>query len=88
MPASVKVKVNREGCRAVMKSAGVQALMAYYAARAAYRCEALSVSGRARYVSGVDIGPVSAHGWVATGNKAARYSNRKHDSLRRSMGGV
>jgi len=61
MTEHIEVKLVGAGFRTVLKSDGVAREVGYLAERARYRAE--SVSGL-RFGSGVDIGPVSAHGWV------------------------
>ena len=91
MPSGVRVKTNQRGFREVMRSAGVARAVESEAFRAKYRAEQLS---GLRFGAGVDMGPVSAHGWVGTSFKnvspkaIARLLGKAADALAQSLHGI
>lgn len=77
--------INKETARAIMKSPEVRADLVSRAERIKRAASEKSRSGRAEYMVSTYDGEVSAHAVVFTANNAAKHSNAKHDSLKRSM---
>jgi hypothetical protein len=80
--ADLTVDTNEAGFRAVMKSAGVQRLLAYEANRAKLRAQA--VSGL-RFGSGVDVGFIKARGWVGASSVDTKRTGRVNAGLLRKQ---
>ena len=92
MANGIRIVHNPAEYRRIMKSAGVRQLLAAESARAKLRAEA--VSGL-RFGCGVDVGPVSAHGWVGannvnprTGRPNAGLHKKQVDALMRALNGI
>ena len=92
MANGIRIVHNPAEYRRIMKSAGVRQMLAAEVARAKLRAE--SVSGL-HFGCGVDVGPVSAHGWVGannldprTGRPNAGLHKRQVDALMHALHGV
>lgn len=84
--ADLTVDTNAAGFRAVMKSVGVRQLLAYEAARAKLRAQA--VSGL-RFGCGVDVDrAVSARGWVGASSRNAGLHALQVKALAQALHGV
>jgi len=88
----IRITHNRAEYRRVMKGAGVRQLLGITAARVRARAE--SASGL-HFGCGVDVGPVSAHGWVGannvnprTGRPNAGLHARQAEALRAAIRGM
>lgn len=84
MADKTEIKLNGSGFRQIMQGGPIQSLLSTSVQRMESAAESHGESG-ANYLSNVQIGKVSAHGMVATGDRRAAKSNAKHNTLRKCI---
>lgn len=84
--SKVKFELNRAGVAQLLKGAEMQGILSEYAEEVRGRCTAGSV-GTEEYASAVQVRGSRAVGTVRADSAHAYYSNLKHNTLLKALGG-
>lgn len=82
----MKFELNRAGVAQLLKGAEMQGILGEYASEVQSRCTAGNV-GPEEYEAAVSVRGTRAVGTVRTDSPHAYYSNLKHNTLLKALGG-
>lgn len=86
MAEGIDLKLNKGGFRSVMQGDGIHGVFAESVRGMLSAAESMTAE-EVNYLGNIQVGKVSLHGMVATGDRHAQRSNAKHNTLRKAIDG-